>query len=1005
MTTVTFDPAVGGNGLQVSDQAGEVNTLVLGGHRQFFVPALQQTVAVAGSAVASASSAASSANTASNKASEASASALSASQSAANAAASKLSAEANAASALASKQASDVSASAALASEQLAATKASEAATSALSASQSASAASVSANSAAASATLAEGYKNLSEQFAAAAQSTANYLGDWSADSTYSKGQSVSYGNYIYVSKIDSNLNQIPDVAATAWFEIKTEADLFRQPVAISPVTGTSGALPNLTLEATAFAALYSVDTRIHRRFEVALLSDASFSSPVFTAEVNSDSVTVAPNLDLNTAYHWRCKDVATTGESAWMLANSFVTGDISISTPTVSVSGAPSDVPESPTISTSAFATIPAGEDTHLSTDWEVRKSNDNTLVWSSYSNTTDKLSIVVPAGVLEVSTSYKFRVRHNGNNFGSSAYAEVAATTVPSFFDVAGDVDNLTSLVTIQQEWNPSTTYAAGNIVIIRYGNTRFVEYKSLTSGNINNNPVSSPIHWELIFDNNKDTAGYFGEVLGSACVVDKGEWNSTTTYNVGDMVVVKNIPTPLTQSDLTAYVALTGSNRNKNPATNPSDWVMRNGLPTGTSLAQTLGIGNTTPEVLINNDSGWLKFVHKGKIKYVAKKPFMHTVSWNDIAKAEAVYGNRTVRIGGRLFRVSLLSGAEADPSSWTTSSTATDNKGAGSEWNELIYRVHTDVPTDGTTTNHGGKQVGSNWWNFNNTDIVVGAGNGRSTLCQETLSYDTAGRVVRGYGSLSTFGNFASSYTDTSLGWRPCLTLISEEEITSPTSTLYKAEATGVGPGVASLQYDPITDTGYYGEVSSAQFYTGTQVSTACAVTSGTLQNDTGGWLKFYWHGQVLFIAKRTFRYNLSWDQINTANAVYGVNLGSTGKKTITHSGSSTSYDVKLMKGTVKDPSPNSGGGRQWNELLYRVCAGSEADEIGDNWATFNPSTDLGINSGSGSYTWCQEVYQPNTTNRVLRGGVSLSYFTSTESSSAGSGWRPCLALSR
>lgn len=876
------------------------------------------------------------------------------------------------------------------------------------SASASASAANISANSAAASANLAEGYKNLSEQFAAAAQSVANYLGDWSADRTYSKGQSVSYGSYIYVSKIDSNLNQIPDVVTTAWFEIKTEADLFRQPVAISPVTGTSGALPNLTLEATGFAALYSVDTRIHRRFEVALLSDASFSTPVFTAEVNSDSVAVTPNLGLNTAYHWRCKDVATTGESAWMLANSFVTGDISISTPTVSVSGAPNDVPESPTISTSAFATIPAGEDTHLSTDWEVRKSSDNTLVWSSYNNTTDKLSIAVPADVLEVSTSYKFRARHNGNNFGSSAYAEVVATTVSSFFAVAGDVDNLTSLVTIQQEWNPATTYAAGNIVIIRYGNTRFVEYKSLTSGNINNNPVSSPTHWELVFDNNKDTAGYFGEVLGSACVVDKGEWNSTTTYNIGDMVVVKNIPTPLTQSDLTAYVALTGSNLNKSPATNPSDWVMRNGLPTGTSLAQTLGIGNTTPEVLINNDSGWLKFVHQGKIKYVAKKPFMRTVSWNDIAKAEAVYGNRTVRIGSRLFRVSLLSGAEADPSSWTTSSTATDNKGAGSEWNELIYRVHTDVPTDGTTTNHGGKQVGSNWWNFSNTDIVVGTGNSRTTWCKETLSANTASRVLRGGDSLSYFSSSTSSVTGTDFGWRPCLTLISEEEITSPTSDLYKAEATGVGPSAASLQYDPITDTGYYGEVSGAQFYTGTQVSTACAVTSGTLQNDTGGWLKFYWHGQVLFIAKKTFRYALSWDQINAANAVYGVNLGSTGKKTITHSGSSTSYDVKLMKGAVKDPSPASGGGRQWNELLYRVCAGTETGEIGDNWATFNPSTDLGINnSGNGRRTWCQEVYQPNTASRVIRGNDSLSFFDLYTSSStgAGYGWRPCLALVR
>jgi len=874
------------------------------------------------------------------------------------------------------------------------------------SASMSASNAATSANSANQSAVLAQGYEQQAQQYANVATSASNYTGDWSSDRTYSKGQTASYGKYIYVSKTDSNLNQIPSASTTTWFEIKTEADLFRQPEAISPTTGTSGALPNLTLSATGFAALYSVDTRTYRRFEVALLSDQSFTSPVFTTQVNADSVAVTPNLALTTAYHWRCKDVATTGESAWMLANSFVTSDISISTPTVSVTGYPDAVTESPTITTSAFTTVPAGEDTHLSTDYEVRKSSDDTLVWSSYNNTTNKLSIAVPAGVLLVNTSYVFKARHNSNNFGSSTYGSVTATTVASFFDVAGDIDNLTSLVTIQTEWNSGTTYAAGNIAIIRYGDTRFVEYKSLTSGNVGNNPISSPTHWELVYDNNLTTSGYFGEVLGNKCVVDKGEWLSTTTYAIGDMVVVKNIPTPLKQSDLTAYVAKTASNLNKPPASNPSDWEQRNALPTGTSLAQTLGIGNTTPEVLVNNDSGWLKFVHQGKIKYIAKKPFMHTVSWDDIAKAEAVYGNRTVRIGSRLYRVSLLSGAEADPSSWITTSTATDNKGAGSEWNELVYRVHNLVPTDGATTYHGGKQVGSNWWNFTDADMVMtsGAGNGSYTWCKETLSFNTAIRVFRGYASLSGFYGSTSSGTGTYYGWRPCLTLISEPEADS---SLYNAEASGVGPSVASLQYDPITDTGYYGEVTSAQFYTGTQISTATGVTAGTLQNDTEGWLKFYWHGQVLFISKKTYRHSVSWDSINTADSVYGVNLGSTGKKTVAHAGSSTNYDVKLMKGATKDPSPASSPERQWNELLYRVCTGTETGEIGANWATLNPSTDLGINTGNGSYTWTQEVYQPNTAVRVIRGYDSLSGFAYNTSSSTSTyyGWRPCLALAR
>lgn len=636
------------------------------------------------------------------------------------------------------------------------------------------------------------------------------------------------------------------------------------------------------------------------------------------------------------------------------------------------------------------------------------VEENSTTTYEITNY-NSFSVYSVAVSSGSVSISGSTI--------TFNAPAYTPLLATTLTltvdgvatnfiititeKYFDSGSDVDGLSSLVTIQTEWDSGTIYASGANVIIRKGPLEFLEFTSLVNGNAGNNPETSPTQWQQVYNNNVSTSGYFGEVLGSKCVVDKGEWNSGTAYAIGDMVVVANNTPPLTQADLTAYVSKTASNLNKPPATNPADWEQRNGLPTGTSLTQTLGIGNATPEVLINNDSGWLKFVHNGKIKYIAKKPFMHTVSWDDIAKAEAVYGNRTVRIGSRLFRVSLLSGAEADPSSWTTASTASDNNGAGSEWNELVYRVHNAIPTDGAAPSQGGKQIGLNWWNFTDADIVVGSGDGRIIWCKETLAFNTASRVFRGQLSLSNFGSTTSSNNNTGLGWRPCLTLISDEELEG---SLYKAEATGVGPSVASLQYDPITDTGYYGEVPSAQFYTGTQISTAVGITSGTLQNDTEGWLKFYWHGQVLFIAKKIYRYGVSWDNINSANAVYGVNLGSTGKKTITHIGSSTKYDVKLMKGAIKDPSPASGGGRQWNELLYRVCTGTETGQIGANWASLAPNTDLGINGGG--YTWCQEVYQPNTAGRVARGYDFLSGFSNLTSSFAGANcvWRPCLAFS-
>ena len=64
----------------------------------------------------------------------------------------------------------------------------------------------------------------------------------------------------------------------------------------------------------------------------------------------------------------------------------------------------------------------------------------------------------------------------------------------------------------------------------------------------------------------------------------------------------------------------------------------------------------------------------------------------------------------------------------------------NVGGGSKWNDLIYRVHTDVPTsDGTDSQpanrHGGPQVGANWASFSNAELNI-SGNGRACWAQET-----------------------------------------------------------------------------------------------------------------------------------------------------------------------------------------------------------------------------------------------------------------------------
>lgn len=57
MASVTFPPAVGGDGSTVTDDTNVTTGLANGGHRSRFVPALAQVVAVAGAAVTAAQAA------------------------------------------------------------------------------------------------------------------------------------------------------------------------------------------------------------------------------------------------------------------------------------------------------------------------------------------------------------------------------------------------------------------------------------------------------------------------------------------------------------------------------------------------------------------------------------------------------------------------------------------------------------------------------------------------------------------------------------------------------------------------------------------------------------------------------------------------------------------------------------------------------------------------------------------------------------------------------------
>lgn len=219
MSQVTFDPAVGGDGSTVSDDANPSTGLRRGGYKTRFVPALQNTVAVAGFAA--------------SRAAMASASQVAAAASAANAAtseagalASRNAAQLSQTAAAASEVSALASKSQALGSQNAAALSESNAALSANAAEQFAESASISADQASISANLADGYKddalvarNQAEEFALTAVNapgtSATSVTSNSVDGGPSKtffiqpGKSLVVGMFVLISAVAQPSNYL----------------------------------------------------------------------------------------------------------------------------------------------------------------------------------------------------------------------------------------------------------------------------------------------------------------------------------------------------------------------------------------------------------------------------------------------------------------------------------------------------------------------------------------------------------------------------------------------------------------------------------------------------------------------------------------------------------------------------------------------------------------------------------------------------------------------------
>jgi len=204
-------------------------------------------------------------------------------------------------------------------------------------------------------------------------------------------------------------------------------------PTITSPVTGSTGI--SLTPTITTSSYVSQDPTSSHAASQYQFSKNAGFSNIDFDSNETSNltSYTVpGGNLEAFTKYYVRARHRGlNSGWSNWSASIEFTTIVVNILTPTVTTSNVTGTTV---VLRTTAFGITSGANDSHESTDWEIRTTNDGagTLIWSSTDNTTNKVQIT-GVGLPPGSTLFA-RARHKGTLYGHSNWSASISFTTPT-------------------------------------------------------------------------------------------------------------------------------------------------------------------------------------------------------------------------------------------------------------------------------------------------------------------------------------------------------------------------------------------------------------------------------------------------------------------------------------------------------------------------------------------------------------------------------------------
>jgi len=226
-------------------------------------------------------------------------------------------------------------------------------------------------------------------------------------------------------------------------FAIAVGAQSIARPAVLNPTGGATAVSTQPTATTSTFQT-YPRNMDTHASTDWQIATDSGFTNIVKQSLVDTESLESWDVTDLprDTTLYLRARHHgATLGASEWSTPITFKTVNEYITTPqiTAPMNGA-SDIPESPVIEASAFATTPSGADTHLATNWQV-KTAEGLLVWSSLNDAQNKTSVVIPAGVLQEATTYNVEVQFQGHDLAISAWGRASFTTDAQFVPESGN------------------------------------------------------------------------------------------------------------------------------------------------------------------------------------------------------------------------------------------------------------------------------------------------------------------------------------------------------------------------------------------------------------------------------------------------------------------------------------------------------------------------------------------------------------------------------------